>query len=241
MVNRFQATATKYQKSICAAIAIAVFLVIWQLVVLFTKAGLVLAGPIETIAAFLLVGFVLGSLAGIALGILMGWFRPFSAFFRPIFEILRPIPPIAWIPLSIVWFGLGESSKYFLIFYSAFCAVTMNAYSGVRAVDPELMGAARMLGASNRQVFTTIVLPSCVPQIFAGLQIAVGTSWATVVAAEMVRSSEGVGWVIIKGQDSNSTVQILVGIVAIGIVGYILAVTMRAIEAKLCRWSVRGK
>ena len=156
---------------------------VWQLVVLFTKAGLVLAGPIETISAFLqaiwspigthtieghilwslsrvLVGFVLGSLAGIALGILMGWFRPFSAFFRPIFEILRPIPPIAWIPLSIVWFGLGESSKYFLIFYSAFCAVTMNAYSGVRAVDPELMGAARMLGASNRQVFTTIVLPS---------------------------------------------------------------------------------
>lgn len=138
-------------------------------------------------------------------------------------------------------FGLGESSKYFLIAYSAFCAVTMNAYSGVRAVDPELMGAARMLGANNRQVFFTIVLPSCVPQIFAGLQIAVGTSWATVVAAEMVRSSEGVGWVIVKGQDSNSTIQILVGIIAIGIVGYVLAVTMRFVEAKLCRWSVRGK
>ena len=107
-------------------------------------------------------------------------------------------------------------------------------------MDPELMGAARMLGANNRQVFSTIVLPSCIPQIFAGLQIAVGTSWAT-VAAEMVRSSEGVGWVIVKGQDSNSTVQILVGIVAIGIVGYILAVAMRAIEARLCRWSVRGK
>ena len=86
-----------------------------------------------------------------------------------------------------------------------------------------------------------MVLPSCVPLIFAGLQIAVGTSWATVVAAEMVRSSEGVGWVIIRGQDSNSTVQILVGIVAIGIVGYILAVTMRAIESRLCKWSVRGK
>ena len=150
MVNRFQAAATKYQKSICAAIAIAAFLVVWQLVVLFTKAGLVLAGPIETISAFIqaiwspigthtieghilwslsrvLVGFVLGSLAGIALGILMGWFRRFSAFFRPIFEILRPIPPIAWIPLSIVWFGLGESSKYFLIFYSAFCAVTRTS------------------------------------------------------------------------------------------------------------------
>lgn len=264
MVNRFNIKAGKYQKTVCAAIAIFVFLCVWQLVVSFTKAGMVLAGPIETLSAFViaifkpigthtveghilwslsrvLVGFVLGSLAGVVLGILMGWFKPVSALFRPIFEILRPIPPIAWIPLSIVWFGLGEASKYFLIFYSAFCAVTMNAYSGVRAVDPELMGAAKMLGANNRQVFTSIVLPSCVPQVFAGLQIAVGTSWATVVAAEMVRSTEGVGWVIIKGQDSNSTVQILVGIVAIGVVGYVLAVTMRAIEAKLCRWSVRGK
>lgn len=263
MNTRFR-SAKNYEKAICAAISIVVFLVIWQLVVSFTKAGLVLAGPVETLSSFLfaivdpigthtieghilwslsrvLVGLVLGSLCGIVLGILMGWFKPFSALVRPLFELLRPIPPIAWIPLSIVWFGLGEASKYFLIFYSAFCAVTMNAYSGVRQVDPELMGAARMLGASNRQVFFTIVLPSCVPQIFAGLQIAVGTAWATVVAAEMVRSSEGVGWVIIKGQDSNSTVQILVGIVAIGIVGYILAVAMRAIEAKLCKWSVRGK
>lgn len=263
MNTRFR-SAKNHEKFICAAISIFVFLVIWQLVVSFTKAGLVLAGPIETLSAFfvaivdpigthtieghilwslsrVLVGLVLGSACGIILGILMGWFKPFSALVRPLFELLRPIPPIAWIPLSIVWFGLGEASKYFLIFYSAFCAVTMNAYSGVRQVDPELMGAARMLGASNRQVFFTIVLPSCVPQIFAGLQIAVGTAWATVVAAEMVRSSEGVGWVIIKGQDSNSTVQILVGIVAIGIVGYILAVAMRAIEAKLCKWSVRGK
>lgn len=264
MVKKFHKKSKKYEKTICAAIAILVFLCIWQLVVSFTKAGLVMAGPIETMALFVtsiveplgthtiqghilwslsrvLIGFAIGSFAGIVLGILMGWFKPMAALFRPIFEILRPIPPIAWIPLSIVWFGLGESSKYFLIMYSAFCAVTMNAYSGVRSVDPELMGAAKMLGASNRQVFTSIVLPSCVPQIFAGLQIAVGTSWATVVAAEMVRSSEGVGWVIIKGQDSNSTVQILVGIVAIGIVGYVLAVTMRAIEARLCRWSVRGK
>lgn len=263
MNTRFR-SAKNHEKFICAAISIFVFLVIWQLVVSFTKAGLVLAGPVETLSAFfvaivdsigthtieghilwslsrVLVGLVLGSACGIILGILMGWFKPFSALVRPLFELLRPIPPIAWIPLSIVWFGLGEASKYFLIFYSAFCAVTMNAYSGVRQVDPELMGAARMLGASNRQVFFTIVLPSCVPQIFAGLQIAVGTAWATVVAAEMVRSSEGVGWVIIKGQDSNSTVQILVGIVAIGIVGYILAVAMRAIEAKLCKWSVRGK
>lgn len=254
----------KNEKVFSAAISIFLFLLIWQLATSFTEVGQVMAGPIEVLHAFLvalvepigthtieghilwslsrvLIGFAIGSILGIILGIAMGWFKVVSAIFRPIFEILRPIPPIAWIPLSILWFGLGESSKYFLIMYSAFCAVTMNAYSGVKSVDTELIDAAKMLGANNKQVFTTIVLPASVPQIFAGLQIAIGTSWATVVAAEMVRSSEGVGWVIVKGQDSNSTVQILVGIVAIGIIGYILAVVMRKIESRLCRWSVRGK
>lgn len=168
MVKNFNKKAKNYEKTICAAISILAFLVIWQLVVSFTKAGMVLAGPIETLSMFVisivkplgthtieghilwslsrvLVGFIIGSVLGIVLGILMGWFKPMSALFRPIFEILRPIPPIAWIPLSIVWFGLGESSKYFLIMYSAFCAVTMNAYSGVRSVDPELIGAAKCL------------------------------------------------------------------------------------------------
>lgn len=264
MIKKFHAGSTNYQKIICAVISIFGFLCVWQLVVMTTSAGKILAGPIETLTAFakafvsnigthtiqghifwslkrVIIGWALGSAVGIVLGILMGWFKPVSAFFRPLFELMRPIPPIAWIPISIVWFGLGESSKYFIIFYSAFCAVTMNAYSGVRAVDPELIGAARMLGANNRQIFTSIVLPSSVPQIFAGLQIAIGTCWATVVAAEMVKSSEGVGWVIVKGQDSNSTVQILVGIVAIGVVGFILASIMRKIESILCRWSVRGK
>lgn len=264
MIKSLKQNMKRYEKTFCAIISITAFLILWQFVVSFTSAKLVLSGPIETISLFftsiiqplgthtieghifwslsrVITGFILGSLLGIFLGILMGWFKFISAIFRPIFEILRPIPPIAWIPLSIVWFGLGEMSKYFLIMYSAFCAVTMNAYSGIKSVDPELIGAAKMLGANNRQVFMSIVLPSCIPQIFAGLQIAIGTSWATVVAAEMVRSSEGVGWVIIKGQDSNSTVQILVGIVAIGIVGYLLAVSMRALEAKLCKWSVRKK
>lgn len=263
MNKRFQ-DARRYEKTICAAVAILIFLCLWQLVVSFTKVGIVMAGPITVLSKFIvslvepigthtievhifwsltrvMTGFLLGSLAGIVLGIVMGWYPALEAFFRPLYELIRPIPPIAWIPLSIVWFGLGEPSKYFLIFLAAFSNITMNAYAGVRSVDPTLMGAARMLGANDRQVFSTIVLPSCVPHIFAGLQIAIGSAWATVVAAEMVRSSEGVGWVIIKGQDSNSTVQIMVGIVAVGIVGFILAVAMRAMEAKLCSWSVRGK
>lgn len=263
MKNRFK-DAAKTEKVICSIISIFVFLCIWELAVRTTSIGMFISGPItvigKTISSIVepigthtiqghvlwslsrvLVGFVLGSVAGVVLGVTMGWYRPVEAVFRPLFEMIRPIPPIAWIPLAILWFGLGESTKYFLIFLAVFCNVTMNAYAGAKSVDPELVGAARMLGASDRQVFMSIVLPACVPHIFAGLQIGLGSGWATVVAAEMVRSSEGVGWVIVKGQDLNNPLQILVGIVGIGVIGYLIAVIMRAIEAKLCVWSERGK
>lgn len=254
---------TAWQKYAAGFISIFVFLILWQIVVSFTRLNLVMVGPVEVIKKFfesiikpigrntiqshilwsisrVMTGFFIGSVLGIILGILMGWNKKIEKLFRPLFELIRPIPPIAWIPLSIVWFGIGEGSKYFIIFLGAFSNVTMNAYAGVKAVDEELMGCAKMLGCNNRQVFTKIVLPSCIPQIFAGLQIAIGSAWATVVAAEMVKSSQGVGWIIIKGQDSNSTVQIMVGILAVGIVGFLLAIIMRAIENKLCSWNKRG-
>ena len=98
-----------------------------------------------------------------------------------------------------------------------------------------------MLGANDRRIFVSIVLPVSAPYIFAGLQVALGTAWATVVAAEMVRSSEGVGWTIISAQDSNNSLQILVGILAVGIVGFVLAIIMRTLEARVCSWSERGK
>lgn len=263
MKNRF-AKAGGYEKAICSVISIVVFLAIWQAVSSFTRAGAIFPGPIKVLSSFVraiftklgtntiqqhvlwslsrvMTGFAIGSALGVTIGILMGWFKGVNAFVRPLFEMIRPIPAIAWIPLAITWFGLGESAKYFLIALSSFCSVTINAYTGASSVDQTLVGAARMLGANSFQVFKTIVLPSCVPHIFAGLQIAIGASWATVVAAEMVRSSEGVGWVIVKGQEMNSAVQILVGIVGVGIVGFLLAVLMRWIEAKLCRWGERGK
>lgn len=263
MKNRFIKASGK-EKAICAVISILVFLILWQAIVSFTEVGRILCGPVEVIGKFfqsiikpigthtiqmhvlwslfrVMTGFFIGSLLGVVIGILMGWFKPVSAFVRPIFEVIRPIPAIAWIPLAITWFGLGESAKFFLIALSSFCAVTINAASGAASVDQDLVGAAKMLGANNRQVFTSIVLPSCVPQIFAGLQIAIGSAWATVVAAEMVRSAEGVGWVIVKGQEMNSTLQIMVGILGVGIVGFLLANLMRYIESRLCRWSERGK
>lgn len=184
-----------------------------------------------------LAGFCIASVSGILLGLAMGWNRTCEAIFRPIFELLRPIPPLAWISLAIVWFGLGEGGKYFIIFVSGFSNVTINVYTGAKAVDPELIGAAKMLGCSNRRIFTSIVLPSSVPYIFTGLQIAISSSWAAVVAAEMVRSTNGIGWLITAGQSIGDMGQVMVGIIVIGVVGFLLATIMRGVESKLCAWS----
>lgn len=257
-------TTTKSRKNgaISGAISIFVFLLIWQAATTFTSLGILMPSPIVSMSAFFK-GFVqpigpypiyihiywslvrvvpfylVGSVVGIILGITMGWYKPIAAIFRPIFEILRPIPPIAWIPIAIVWFGIGEGSKWFLIFLASFMNVTINSFAGARSTDPVLVNCSKMLGANDRQIFTTVVLPGSVPYIFAGLQVALSSSWATVVAAEMIRSSEGVGWIIISSQETNNSVNTLVGVIAIGIVGFILAIIMREVEAVLCKWTKR--
>ena len=119
--------------------------------------------------------------------------------------------------------------------------IMTNVMDGVKAVSPELLGVARMLGTKENQLFFKVVLPCSIPQIFNGLQVAIGSAWAAVLAAEMVRSSEGVGWIILAGQSSMNMIQIFAGIVVIGIIGLLLALFMRLLEGKLCAWNVRGK
>jgi ABC-type nitrate/sulfonate/bicarbonate transport system permease component len=248
-------------KSIIAAIvAISSFLILWHVGTDGTKLGMLLPGPVTVLNKFIqsfytkigpymlwghilwslsrvMIAFTIASVSGIILGLVMGWFKKAEAIARPLFEIIRPIPPIAWISLAVLWFGLGETPKYFIIFMSGFANITMNVYTGAKSVDPVLVGASRMLGSNSRQVFTTIVIPSSIPYIFTGLQIAISSSWAAVVAAEMIRSTEGVGWLIISGTSINDTTQILVGILSIGIVGFILATIMRRVEEGLCEWN----
>ena len=250
---------------VCAAISIFAFCLIWYLGTRpGTQLGELIPGPLETLSYFfrgfvanigtytlighiifsfirVFVGYVLAMLVGIPLGVAMGWSKSANAIARPIFELIRPIPPIAWIPLSIVWFGIGEGSKYFIIFLGAFTAMTINSYAGVTSVDQTLVGAARMLGANEKQVFINVVMPSAIPSIFAGLQIALSSSWGVVLAAEMIRSSEGLGWIIISGQSTNNNVQLLAGIIAVGVVGFLSVLLMRAIEGRLCSWTERGK
>lgn len=188
-----------------------------------------------------IVGYLLAAALGILLGVLMAWKKIGEAVIKPFYLMLRPIPSLAWIPLAIIWFGIGETSKYFIIFIGTLLIIMTNAADGVRSVDRELLGAAKMLGAKESQLFIKVVIPSAIPQIFAGLQVGLGTAWATMLAAEMVGSSEGVGWLIIMGQNAANMIQIFAGIFLIGIVGLFLGCIIRYIERKLCAWNVRGK
>ena len=189
----------------------------------------------------MLIPYAFGGVLGVLVGVVMGWYKIADSILMPYIQMFRPIPPIAWIPLSIVWFGFGEGSKYFLIFLACFFTIALTTYNGVHSVDETLVRAARMLGAKDNQLFTSIVLPTTVPYIFSGLQVALGSAWATIVAAEMIRSSEGVGWLIVSGQDVGNMTQIMVGILAIALTGLLITTIMRGVESKLCAWTVRGK
>ncbi|MEG1525581.1 MAG: ABC transporter permease [Clostridia bacterium] len=248
------------RKIVFGILAVTAFLLLWYFGTNGTRLGNLMPGPVavfkrlirstyETTGKYTLFGHILTSLSrvmtgfllaaflGITLGLAMGWSKSTEAIVKPLFEIIRPIPPIAWISIAVIWFGLGEGAKYFIIFISGFANITINVYTGARSVDPELIGAARMLGCSDRKIFTTIVIPSSIPYIFTGLQIAISSSWAAVVAAEMVRSTDGIGWMITSGQGIGDMEQIMVGIIAIGVIGFLLATIMRGVEAKLCAWS----
>ncbi len=187
------------------------------------------------------IGFGLGAVIGIPLGLVMACSRTLRAFFMPLFSIVRPIPGLAWIPLAILWFGLGESSKYFLICMTAMVGITYQTYVGALNADPLLVGAAQMLGASKLQLFVNVILPSAIPNIFAGLQGSFAGAWCAVIAAEMIRSDEGTGWIIFNGMNYANTTQVIVGMLAIGIVGLLAATLLKAIERRFLRWKVQGK
>ena len=248
---------------VCAVVSIFAFLCLWHAGVQ-GELGKLMPGPIPVIQKFfetlfggtigsntlivhvlyslarVMAGYFIGAVVGVVLGLSMGWSRLIEAIFSPLFRIIRPIPPIAWIPISIIWIGLGEDAKIFLIFPASFCNVTLNAWSGAKNVNQEYVNAARMLGASKTQILFSIVMPASIPPIFAGLQVALSSCWATVLAAEMVRSSEGLGWIIIAGMNNNDMIQIMTGILTIGLVGMLLSTLFRKVEAKLCRWNKSG-
>jgi len=185
-------------------------------------------------------GFFLGCLFGIPLGYAMGLTGWLRGWFDPIVEFMRPVPPLALIPLVIIWFGIGEQGKVSLLFLAALWIMTIAARSGVSGVNISKVHAAYSLGASKTQILTRVITPNSLPDIFTGARVAMGVCWGTVVAAELVAAEKGIGKMIIAASKFQLTDIVIVGIVIIGIIGFGIEVLMRMLEKRLIPWKGRG-
>ncbi|WP_376878192.1 ABC transporter permease [Albirhodobacter sp. R86504] len=187
-----------------------------------------------------LAGFALGSIIGIPLGYAMGLSGWFRGWFDPIVEFMRPVPPLALIPLVIIWFGIWETGKIVLLFLAALWVMTIAARAGVSGVSITKVHAAYSLGASKWQILRHVILPNSLPEIFTGARVAMGICWGTVVAAELVAAQMGAGMMIIAASKFQLTDIVLMGIILIGIIGYGIDVLMRRAEIKLVPWKGRS-
>jgi len=195
-----------------------------------------LASHIVTSLLRVAVGFFIAAAIAIPLGISIGWSKVAESLAEPILEILRPIPPIAWIPIAMLWFGLGFKPAVFLIFIGAFFPILLNTVAGVRCTSKVLVEAVRTLGANNRDILVKVVTPSSIPSIVAGLRIGVGVGWMCLVAAEMTGASSGLGYMVIYYSGILETSSVLVGMLAIGAIGYAMSYAIARVESRLLRW-----
>jgi len=180
-----------------------------------------------------LLGYIMALLIGIPLGLAMGWFSVIEGLMRPIFELVRPIPSVAWIPLVIFWFGTGLVSKAFIIFVGGLVPCVINSYTGVRMTNPTFIRMARTYGASNWEIFTKICIPSALPMVFGGLQVALAVCWTCLVAAELVGADAGLGFLITMGRRLLKPDLIVLGMGMVGLTGVLISVIVDRIEKRL--------
>lgn len=198
--------------------------------------GAVLTVHIWSSLQVALLGFLLAVVIGVPLGWLMGWYRGADSFLRPIFEIIRPIPPVSWIPLTIVWLGIGLPAKSFIVFFAAFVPCLINAYTGIRQTKEVLKNVGKTFGASYFTVFVKVGIPSSLVMTFAGIKVAIGNAWATLVAAEMLAASSGLGYIILMGRSYARVDLIILGIVVIGVLGVIISAIINRLERIFLGW-----
>ncbi len=183
-------------------------------------------------------GYAIAALLAIPLGLLMGWSPGLLRMIRPLFELVRPIPPLAWIPIAILWFGIGIKSAAFIIFLGAFFPILLNTISGVLSIHPILIEAARTLHAKEKDIFLKVLLPGAIPSIFVGMRIGIGIGWMTLVAAEFtgVKEGYGLGYMIMTARDIQRPDEILAGMLVIGVIGLLIDTGLRATESKTIKW-----
>lgn len=250
----------KSQLLLISVVSVLIMLVIWELVV---RLGIVseryLSAPTQVVERFFiklydpnpdgavlgvhfasslglaLIGYLAAVIIGIPLGLVMGYSDVFYRLVNPIFEIIRPIPPIAWIPLSVIWLGIGTTAKAFIIFLAAFVPCVINSYTGIRLTSPVLRNVAKTCGANDWQIFSTVCVPSALPLVFTGMRVALGNSWSTLVAAELLSAKAGLGYMIQQGRSLVRPDIIIVGMLSIGVTGALLSAVLRRFETHFVR------
>lgn len=249
--------AAKLSSQLRPLLFIVVLLIVWEFAARHQPAHL-LPGPWETVSGIadlirhgLLLkyvvaslfrvtwGFILAVVMAIPLGLTIGWYRRAEMAFNPIIQILRPISPLAWIPIAILWFGVGDLSAIFLIFIGSFLPLLLTAIDAVRSVPAVHVNAGRNFGLSTAGLIYRIFYPAVVPQLIVGLRITLGIAWLVVVAAEMIAVSSGLGFLIVDARNAGNRYDLVVaGMVIIGVIGFLLDMGMRSLEkVKAFRWS----
>jgi taurine transport system permease protein len=186
-----------------------------------------------------LVAFVSASVLGILLGVAMGMIPPLNAVFDPFVQFLRPLPKLALIPLVVLWFGIGELSKLFLIFIAVFLTVVVGAVAAVATVKQGRIRAAQTLGVSRYQLFRYVILPHAMPELLVAVRLALGIGWTTLIAAEMIASEAGLGWMVVNAGSFLRTDVVMVGIFLLGVTGYLLDVAIVRLQRVLVPWMGR--
>ena len=238
------------------AASVIVFLGLWELVV---RLGLVpsflLSAPSQVAVAMfemlrdgtlianidasmtrVLAGYALALVVGVGLGAIMGWFRWIDDFVDPIIELFRPVSPLAILPLSILWLGIGEASKIFVVFYGCIFPILLNTYAGVRSVPKSSVEAALTMGASPGEMMRHVVLFHSLPMIMTGARISFAVGMIVIIASEMVAASQGLGYMILTAQQTFNTIELYVGIVTIAVIGFAGDRVLRFLRKKLCPW-----
>ena len=183
-----------------------------------------------------LLGFAAAIGVGVPLGLAMGWSRRAEALVNPAFLLLRPIPPLAWIPLAIVWLGLGDAAKVLIIWLAAFVPSVINSYAGVRSIDPTLLEAARTLGIRGSMLVREMLLPGAAPMIFTGLRLSLQACWTTLVAGELIGAIAGLGHVLYQSSLDIFPAMILVGMVAVAVTGGVMTRMLEWVELRAMPW-----
>lgn len=185
-----------------------------------------------------LAGYAIALVTGVLLGGLMGWFRWLDDFVDPLVELFRPVSPLAILPLSILWLGLGQASKIFVIWYGCFFPILLNTYAGVRSVPKSHVEAALTLGAHSREMLRHIVFFNSLPMIMTGARISFAVGMIVIIASEMVAADKGLGYLILTAQQTFRTTELYVGIVTIAMIGFAGDRVLRVLRAWLCPWHV---